>query len=56
MRKANNGGDQHHEDIDFHYQSIVLCRSGAGLLSKKRSNDLTNRYLLHLLAFPIWTG
>jgi hypothetical protein len=37
MRKANNGSDQHHQNVYLHFQSIAPCSPSTISLSKKRS-------------------
>jgi len=50
MRKANNGGDQHHQDVYFHFQSIVPLSTRHPLPKQEAFHQLTKRYLPLLLA------
>jgi hypothetical protein len=50
MRKANNGGDQHHQNVYLHFQSIVPLSTRRRFSKQEAFQELTKSYLPLLMA------
>jgi hypothetical protein len=50
MRKANNGGDQHHQNVYLHFQSIAPLSAQHPLPKQEAFHELTKGYLPLLAA------
>jgi hypothetical protein len=56
MRKANNDGDQHHQDVYLHFQSIVPLSTRHPLPKQEAFQQLKNGYLPLLSAILMWVS
>jgi hypothetical protein len=54
MRKANNDGYQHHQDVYLHFQSIVPLSIRHPLPKQEAFQQLKNGYLPLLSAILMW--
>jgi hypothetical protein len=56
MRKANNGSDQHHQNVYLHFQSIAPLQTRHRLSKQEAFQELTKGYLPLLLAILMWVS